>query len=140
MATVVPAGFQSDAVPRPAERTETARVVSLDVFRGLTMILLISHAFGIPEAMRGQDSWIAAQFEHVKWVGCTLWDLIQPAFTFIVGAAMPYALGRRLREGQSRGQVFGHVLWRAALLIALSNVLINWNSSTRPRLQLINVL
>jgi len=53
---------------------------------------------------------------------------------------MPFALRRRMQEGQSRLQLFGHVLWRAVLLIVLSNVLSNWNSSTPPRLQLINVL
>lgn len=127
-------------VGSPSVPAVSARVVTLDVFRGLTMILLISHAFGLLEALKGQQSWLAYQLDHAEWVGCTLWDLIQPAFTFIVGAAMPFALQRRLKEGQSRAQVFGHVLWRAALLILLSNVLSNWTSSYPPRLQLINVL
>jgi predicted acyltransferase len=118
----------------------SSRVVSLDVFRGLTMILLISHAFGIPQAMRGPTNFFVTQFEHAAWVGCTLWDLIQPAFTFIVGAAMPLAMRRRLQEGQSQAQVTRHVLWRAVLLIVLSNILMNWNSSNPPRFQLINVL
>lgn len=117
-----------------------SRLVSLDVFRGLTMILLISHGFGLLEAMKGGQSFLAQQLDHAQWVGCTLWDLIQPAFTFIVGAAMPLAFRRRLAEGGSRSQIAGHVLWRAVLLIALSNVLSNWNSSNPPRLQLINVL
>lgn len=140
------------AAPEPQRRlgqfNEPApgRVLSLDVFRGLTMILLISHGFGLYEAFRqtatnGQAMpWFAQLFDHAEWVGCTLWDLIQPAFTFIVGAAMPFALGRRLQQGVTTGQLFRHVLWRAALLILLSNILSNWTSSTRPTLQLINVL
>ena len=63
---------------------------------GLTMILLVSHGFGLIEALKGRDSLLAEQLDHAQWVGCTLWDLIQPAFTFIVGAAMPFALRRRL--------------------------------------------
>jgi len=124
----------------PVPATAVPRVATLDVFRGLTMILLVSHGFGLLEAMKGREGFLAHQLDHAQWVGCTLWDLIQPAFTFIVGAAMPFALRRRLQEGRSRLHVFSHVLWRAALLILLSNILSNWTSSSPPRLQLINVL
>src|SRR4051794_16101523 len=97
----------------------STRLTSLDTFRGLTMLLLISHGFGLYDALRGNTSmpWLAAQFDHAQWVGCTLWDLIQPAFTFIVGAAMPLSFVRRRQEGASRGELFRHVLWRACLLI-----------------------
>jgi len=126
-------------ISSPKLNTAGSRMVSLDVFRGLTMILLISHGFGFIEALKGQGPF-GSQFDHAPWVGCTLWDLIQPAFTFIVGAAMPFAIRHRLQEGRSWSQVFGHVLWRAGLLIVLSNLLSNWNNSAPPRLQLINVL
>jgi heparan-alpha-glucosaminide N-acetyltransferase len=131
---------QQAQVKAPGLTAGPSRMVSLDVFRGLTMILLISHAFGLLEALRDKSSFIASQFDHAQWVGCTLWDLIQPAFTFIVGAAMPFAVRRRLQEGQSKVQVFRHVVWRAALLIVLSNILSNWTRSGPPKLQLINVL
>src|SRR3954454_18769212 len=101
--TAVPAPAQAvRRTPAPAvDRTPepgSGRVLSLDVFRGLTMLLLISHGFGMYEAVKAGASagWIGSQFDHTEWVGCTLWDLIQPAFTFIVGAAIPFALGRRL--------------------------------------------
>ena len=135
-----PIEIQERAAPAVAATPAGSRLVSLDVFRGITMILLISHGFGLLEALKGRESFIARQFDHAQWVGCTLWDLIQPAFTFIVGAAMPLAFRRRLAEGSSRSQVAGHVVWRAGLLIVLSNVLSNWNSTQPPRLQLINVL
>ncbi|MEJ7608289.1 MAG: DUF5009 domain-containing protein [Bryobacteraceae bacterium] len=137
----VPHGSVQVPMGQPAVLPPAAsRIISLDVFRGLTMILLISHAFGLLEVLKGNTSFLASQFDHAAWVGCTLWDLIQPAFTFIVGAAMPFAIRRRQQEGQTTAQVFGHVVWRAVLLILLSNVLSNWNSSGPPRLQLINVL
>jgi len=137
---IVPARIEPSA---PAAISPAAtRLLSLDAFRGLTMLLLISHGFGIYAAFRNDASkaWLANQFEHATWAGCTLWDLIQPAFTFIVGAAMPLALARRMQAGASRASLFRHVLWRAFILIALSNVLSNWNSNHRPVLQLINVL
>jgi predicted acyltransferase len=108
------------------------RLLSLDAFRGFTMLLLVSHGFGIHAALRGQWA-LADQFEHAAWVGCTLWDLIQPAFTFIVGVAMPLALGRRTAAGR-------HVAWRALVLVVLSNVLSNWGTSGALKLQFINVL
>ena len=33
-------------------------------------------------------AWLAKQVDHAAWEGCTFWDLIQPAFTFMVGAAI----------------------------------------------------
>jgi predicted acyltransferase len=104
------------------------------------MILLLSHGFGLLEALKGKEGFLASQLDHAPWVGCTLWDLIQPAFTFIVGAAMPFAIRSRMQKGEPRSAIFRHVVWRAVLLIVLSNVLSNWNSSSPPRLQLINVL
>jgi predicted acyltransferase len=122
--------------------TRPDRLMSLDVFRGLTMLLLISHGFGIHEALRNNASmaWLAYQFEHAAWVGCTLWDLIQPAFTFIVGVAVPLSIARRKAQGATSSEIFKHVLWRAFALIALSNVLSNWNSTQPLKLQFINVL
>ncbi len=91
------------------------------------MLLLISHGFGLYEAFKWE------QAEHAAWEGCTVWDLIQPAFTFMVGVAMPLALSKRAAQG-------GHVLWRAFVLLLLSNVLSNWGATQGLKLQLINVL
>ncbi|MBY0506618.1 MAG: hypothetical protein K2X03_22045 [Bryobacteraceae bacterium] len=114
------------AAPAPVQKPDE-RLVSLDAFRGLTMLLLISHGFGLYDAFR----W--PQAEHADWIGCTLWDLIQPAFTFMVGVAMPLAFARRAAP-------FGHVLWRAAVLVVLSNILSNWGGTQGLKLQFINVL
>jgi predicted acyltransferase len=51
--------------------------------------------------------------------GCTPWDLIQPSFMFIVGAAMPFAFARRQGRGESWGRQFLHVVRRSLLLIAI---------------------
>ncbi len=146
MATVfasMPAAASAAAAPpRPSLLAATERLVSLDVFRGLTMLLLISHGFGIHEACKDLPAWawLANHFEHADWVGCTLWDLIQPAFTFIVGVAMPLAFSRRLAAGVTRAGLAAHVLWRSAFLIVLSNILSNWNTRGPLKFQLINVL
>ena len=116
------------------------RYVSLDVYRGFIMLMLVSHAFGL-NALRDQPGWhwLAAQFEHVEWEGLVFWDLIQPAFMFMVGMAMPFAFANRSAKGESVGQIFRHVAWRALMLIVLSQVLINV-SGGKLQFQLINVL
>jgi len=118
------------------------RLVSLDAYRGFIMLLLVSEGFGLGVLKSRPDwAWLAAQADHAAWEGCTFWDLIQPAFTFMVGLAMPLALARRTAEGATVGKVFRHVLWRALVLIALSNIYSNWFAGKEPlQLQLINVL
>ncbi len=117
------------------------RLTSLDAYRGFIMLLLVSSGFGFGslEAYPGL-AWLARQVDHAEWTGCTFWDLIQPAFTFMVGMAMPFSLGRRKAAGATSGELLRHVLWRAFVLILLSNILSNFNSRGVPRLQLINVL
>jgi heparan-alpha-glucosaminide N-acetyltransferase len=136
----LPVGGSPAARPAPARATQ--RLESLDVFRGLTMLLLISHGFGIYQGLKDQPSlaWFRDQFEHAAWAGCNLWDLIQPAFTFIVGVAMPLSFARRMEQGATKSALLGHVLWRALILLVLSNVLSNWNTTGPLKLQFINVL
>src|SRR5688572_19610513 len=78
----------------PAVEPKRERLVSLDAFRGAIMLLMASSAFGVPTvAKQFLDSpfwkFFGYQFDHVPWAGCALWDLIQPAFMFMVGVALP---------------------------------------------------
>lgn len=56
---------------------------------------------------------------HVEWVGCSLHDLIQPGFSFLVGVALPFSIASRVARGQSFGRMTLHAFWRALLLILL---------------------
>ena len=94
------------------------RLLALDVLRGLDMLLLTvvgplfwaaNKAWPMPEAVR-------LQFKHA-WGGFTLWDIIMPLFIFACGAAIPYALSKRLDEdGWATGAFWKHVFGRFALL------------------------
>src|SRR5262249_14942932 len=53
---------------------------------------------------------------HVEWGGCTLHDLIQPSFSFLVGVALPFSLLSRSVRGQSFWKSALHALWRGAVL------------------------
>lgn len=57
--------------------------------------------------------------DHVQWTGCSLHDLIQPAFSFMVGVALPFSIASRMARGQSRLVMTTHAVWRALILILL---------------------
>src|SRR6267142_1022720 len=65
--------------------------------------------------------------------------MIQPAFMFMVGVAMPFALARRMEQGKTFGQNLGHVLARAFWLVVLSQILSSV-SNGKLQFQLISVL
>jgi len=115
------------------------RLVSLDAFRGFIMTVLAAHGFGLAtlEDDPGWE-WLAGQFEHVAWEGMVFWDLIQPAFMFMVGLAMPYAFRARAERG-GQAAVQRRVAFRAFKLILLSQVLMSV-SRGELHFQLINVL
>ena len=117
-----------------------ARSVALDAYRGLIMIFLVSTGFGFG-ALKDHPIWgaVARQVDHVPWEGMVLWDLIQPAFMFMVGVAMPYSFAKRLGEGASFLSNLGHVLKRCAVLIFLSQLFTAWGDG-RVEFGLINVL
>ncbi len=116
------------------------RSAALDAFRGFIMFTLASEGFGFG-VLQHHPTYgrIASWFEHVDWTGAVFWDLIQPAFMFMVGVAMPFALARRTQQGATFGQNLSHVASRALKLILLSQFLIIV-SEQKMQFQLINVL
>jgi predicted acyltransferase len=56
---------------------------------------------------------------HAEWRGCSLHDLIQPSFSFLVGVALPFSLASRMAKGQGFGRMFSHAIWRSLALIFL---------------------
>jgi predicted acyltransferase len=87
--------------PTSGRADQPTRLASLDAYRGFIMLLLISGAFGIHSVTKkfpdsGFWTFLGYQFEHVPWSGCgAFWDLIQPAFLFMVGVAIPYSYASR---------------------------------------------
>ena len=121
------------------------RLVSLDAFRGFIMAVLISNGFGL--IMLANDpkwGWLGREFDHVPWTGMVFWDLIQPAFMFMVGLAMPFAFARRQAEDQSFRRQLGHVIYRFFMLMVISQILMSITDEAYPRyvphFQLDNVL
>ncbi len=95
----------------------SARLLSLDAYRGAVMILLAMSGFGLATMAKDSDSallkWLGFQTSHPEWishfygVGFALWDMIQPAFMFIVGVAVPYSYANGRRWGKAGGGWWG---------------------------------
>lgn len=103
---------------------KTERLYSLDMLRGLDMFLLvvIGPLFSAINATWPLPSAVMGQFRH-NWGGFTLWDLIMPLFIFACGAAVPFALKRRLDgDGRPTKACVLHVAGRVALLWILGMV------------------
>jgi predicted acyltransferase len=117
------------ATKEPAQKSETSqRLVSLDAFRGTIMLLMLNEATRLPLVARSFPhsaiwAFIAYNTEHVDWQGCSLHDLIQPGFSFLVGAAMPFSIASRTAKGQGFWELLGHAVWRALVLILLGILL-----------------
>ena len=99
------------------------RLVSLDIFRGLIMFLLIAETAGVYQTLRKLSSeesfWgaLVGQFHHHAWHGLHFWDLIQPYFMFIVGVAMAFSVAKRLASGAILRDLWRHIIFRCALLL-----------------------
>ena len=110
-----------------------ARLASIDAFRGFVMFLMLAEAmrlWTVHEAFPNSWFWsiVAFNTEHVEWQGCSLHDLIQPAFSFLVGAAMPFSIASRTRRGESFRRMLGHAAWRSVVLIFLGIFLRSLNA------------
>ena len=114
------------------------RLVSLDAYRGFIMSMLAASGFGILQFARiskDSDVWktwnydrfqaLRFHFDHPAWVsitgwfGVSFWDLIQPAFMFMVGVAMPFSYQRREAMGSSAWKRNLHAAVRAIVLVLL---------------------
>ncbi len=121
-------------MPASGDPPKPGRLIALDAYRGFIMLLLASAGFGFAAVAKAKpDSiWpqVAAQFKHVDWQGCAFWDLIQPAFMFMVGVAIPYSYAARRSRGASYIGVLFHALVRSLLLIALGIFLASHSQQT----------
>ena len=85
----------------------TARAGSVDAYRGLVMFLMMAevlHTGDVAKALPDSEFWrfLAHHQTPRRWIGCSLHDLIQPSFSFLVGVALPFSLAAAWRAG-SRG-------------------------------------
>ena len=111
-----------------------SRLLSLDVFRGITVALMI-----VVNTPGNREAY--AQLDHAEWSGLTMTDLVFPFFLFITGVSLTYSFAARRgaanptsannrqiwgtkRFGDARWQLLPHIVRRAATIFVIG-LLIN---------------
>jgi predicted acyltransferase len=122
----------SDVVTQVAQ--ERQRNVAVDAYRGFVMLLMMGETLQLSTVARSFPNsriwqFLAFNQSHVSWTGMSLHDTIQPGFSFLVGAALPYSLKSRQRKGESFRHMLLHTIWRSFVLVALGIFL---RSTSRP--------
>ena len=117
--------------PAPAAARESVggsqpvpRNIAVDAYRGFVMLLMMAEVLElarVAHAFPGNWFWAFLGYNqtHVDWAGCSLHDMIQPSFSFLVGVALPYSIASRVAKGGTFGKMWAHAIWRSILLIAL---------------------
>ena len=110
------------------------RLSSMDAYRGFVMLLMAGEMVrfgGVAANMPANSVWhfFAHHQDHVDWQGCTLHDLIQPSFSFLVGLALPWSIASRQQSDQGFLRMFFHTVWRALALSALGIALRSTHAS-----------
>jgi predicted acyltransferase len=103
----------NDSTTKPASN----RLVSLDVFRGLTIAGMV--------LVNNPGTWAHVYWplQHAQWHGWTPTDLIFPFFLFIVGLAIPLALGKRAERGDQRRDLIRKIVYRSVVIFLLGEFL-----------------
>jgi predicted acyltransferase len=119
-----------------ATAAPTPRNQAVDTYRGLVMFLMAAEVLRFAQIAKSFPTnpvwqFLAFNQSHVPWVGMSLHDTIQPAFTLLVGIALPYSLRSRQRRGQSFRRMLAHTILRSLILITLG-ILVRTLPGTTP--------
>lgn len=123
MSSPAPPAAPAEALPASAGEPSD-RVASVDAYRGLAILLSMAKVlelWRVHEARPERALWrfLAYHQTHVAWVGCSLDDLIQPSFSFLVGVSMALAHARGTFDAQPRWRRARQVFRRALTLVLL---------------------
>src|SRR5713226_9525867 len=79
------------------------RLLSIDALRGFDMFWIMGAERIVSKWAKWGNwpgkNWIEEQLEHVAWEGLHFYDLIFPLFLFVVGAVLPFSLGKLREQG-----------------------------------------
>src|SRR5574339_1033942 len=109
--------IDKDVVFKEIRPNGAERFLSLDVFRGITICLMI--IVNSP----GKGAQLYPYLVHAKWLGFTLADLVFPSFLFAVGNAMSFSMNKLEAGGNS--DFFKKVVKRT-FLVFLIGYLMYW--------------
>ena len=124
-----PLTSESPRVPE-AVRTSGPRVISIDIFRGLTMAVMIF--VNELSDVRGLPWWTyhaPARVDVMTYV-----DMVFPFFLFAVGMSLPLSVAQRLKRNSSLSSLLAHVAVRVLGLIVLGEILANAEKADPARM------
>ena len=100
-------------MPIPVFCQRMKRLLSLDVFRGVTIMSMIM--------VNNPGSWtyVFPPLRHAEWHGWTFTDLVFPFFLWMVGVAMTLSFARRVEEGADKRKLFAHAMRRGLTIFLL---------------------
>jgi predicted acyltransferase len=112
----------------PGIEHPSKRLLSLDVMRGLIMILLAAESCQVYESLNdfqlsGTASVFVQQFFHHPWHGLRFWDLVQPAFMTMAGTALFLSYYHKTKKGISWERNFKHIALRCLKLFICGTAL-----------------
>jgi heparan-alpha-glucosaminide N-acetyltransferase len=97
------------------------RIASIDILRAMTMVLMIFvNDFW---TLKGVPYWMEHRKPGVDGIGLS--DVVFPAFLFIVGLSLPYAINNRRKKGDTDWQIVLHILLRTVALLVMGVFLVN---------------
>lgn len=97
--------------------TSGNRIVSLDIFRGMTIMAMI--IVNTP----GSWSHVYPVLLHSQWNGCTPTDLVFPFFIFAMGFSAVISITKRLQKGISKNKLVLQLLRRSAIIFLLGLII-----------------
>jgi len=100
-------------MPNTTTTPAAGRLVSLDVFRGITIAAMV--------LVNNPGSWehIYWPLEHAEWQGWTPTDFVFPFFLVIVGVAITLAFGSRVENGRSKRDLYLKVVKRTLIIFGI---------------------
>src|ERR1700722_7655933 len=130
MSTAMSTSAGTLATASPTAAASAPRIVSIDIFRGLTMAVMI-FVNALPEEPI-LPWW--THHAHASQDLMTYVDMVFPFFLFIVGMSLPLSVAQRLKRNPSVPALWLHVLLRAVRLVGLGLILANAEKADAARM------
>ena len=106
------------------EKLSTSRILSVDIFRALTMLLMIF--VNDLWTLTSYPSWLGHMAADYDGMG--LADVVFPAFLFIVGLSIPFAIAARRKKGDNNATIFKHIVERTIALVLMGFFMVNFEN------------
>ncbi|MEP3569056.1 MAG: DUF5009 domain-containing protein, partial [Flavobacteriaceae bacterium] len=102
---------------------DSKRIASIDILRGFDMLMIIFADRFFASLHKGADTtftrFLAKQFDHPDWFGSTFYDLIMPLFLFVVGAVIPFSIGKKIEQEVNSSTLYRKLVKRFLILFVL---------------------